>query len=164
MPMTDFNLVDGTQCRGMSSGGTRPTRSTSTPTSAPSSSSWSTSASPWALERSEKDQNCKLQFPQPDYWPRRSPDFRTVFQHFPCAKLSKREVQTNRNWKFQYPQPDLEPRHSTKKSFPARARSGQARRACALRALGLLLADGTPTVGGGKTFWAVSQIFLRKQL
>ena len=28
----------------------------------------------------------------------------------------------------------------------------QARRACALRALGLLLADGTPTVGGGKTF------------
>ena len=34
----------------------------------------------------------------------------------------------------------------------------------ALRALGLLLADGTPTVGGGKTFWAVSQFFLRKQL
>ena len=32
---------------------------------------------------------------------------------------------------------------------PARER---ARRACALRALGLLLADGTPTVGGGKTF------------
>ena len=31
-------------------------------------------------------------------------------------------------------------------------------------ALGLLLADGTPTVGGGKTFWRVSQIFLRKQL
>ena len=27
----------------------------------------------------EKDQNCKLQFPQPDYWRRRSPDFRTVF-------------------------------------------------------------------------------------
>ena len=27
----------------------------------------------------------------------------------------------------------------------------RARRACALRALGLLLADGTPTVGGGKT-------------
>ena len=38
--------------------------------------------------------------------------------------------------------------------FPARA----------LRALGLLLADGAPTVGGGKTFWAVSRIFLRKQL
>ena len=46
---------------------------------------------------------------------------------------------------------------------PARARSARARRACALRALGLfqalalralglLLADGTPTVGGGKTF------------
>ena len=34
----------------------------------------------------------------------------------------------------------------------------------ALRALGLLLADGAPTVGGGKTFWAVSRIFLRKQL
>ena len=32
------------------------------------------------------------------------------------------------------------------------ARSARARRACALRALGLLLADGTPTVGGGKTF------------
>ena len=28
----------------------------------------------------------------------------------------------------------------------------RARRACALRALGLLLTDGTPTVGGGKTF------------
>ena len=26
------------------------------------------------------------------------------------------------------------------------------KRACALRALGLLLADGAPTVGGGKTF------------
>ena len=38
--------------------------------------------------------------------------------------------------------------------FPARA----------LRALGLLLADGAPTVGGGKTFWADSRIFLRKQL
>ena len=34
-------------------------------------------------------------------------------------------------------------------NYQARAR---ARRACALRALGLLLADGTPTVGGGKTF------------
>ena len=34
-------------------------------------------------------------------------------------------------------------------AYPARAR---ARRACALRALGLLLADGAPTVGGGKTF------------
>ena len=33
----------------------------------------------YTLERCEKDQNCKLQFPQPDYWPRHSPDFRTVF-------------------------------------------------------------------------------------
>ena len=33
----------------------------------------------YAVECSEKDQNCKLQFPQPDYWPRHSPDFRTVF-------------------------------------------------------------------------------------
>ena len=49
-------------------------------------------------------------------------------------------------------------------SNQARARSARARRACALRALGLLLADGTPAVGGGKTFWAVSKIFLRKQL
>ena len=48
--------------------------------------------------------------------------------------------------------------------YPARARSARARGACALRALGLLLADGTPTVGGGKTFWRVSRIFLRKQL
>ena len=31
-----------------------------------------------------------------------------------------------------------------------------ARRACALRALGLLLADGAPTVGRGKTFWRVN--------
>ena len=36
--------------------------------------------------------------------------------------------------------------------YQARARSAQARRACSLRALGLLLADGTPTVGRGKTF------------
>ena len=36
--------------------------------------------------------------------------------------------------------------------YPARERSTRARRACALRALGLLLADGAPTVGGGKTF------------
>ena len=34
----------------------------------------------------------------------------------------------------------------------------------ALRALGLLLADGAPTLGRGKTFWHVSRIFLRKQL
>ena len=36
--------------------------------------------------------------------------------------------------------------------YQARARSARARRACALRALGLLLADGAPTVGRGKTF------------
>ena len=43
--------------------------------------------------------------------------------------------------------------NETKLSYQARARSARARRACALRALvGLLLADGTPTVGGGKTF------------
>ena len=49
-------------------------------------------------------------------------------------------------------------------NYPARALRARARRAHALRALGLLLADGTPTVGGGKTFWVVSRIFLRKQL
>ena len=36
--------------------------------------------------------------------------------------------------------------------YPARARSLRARRACALRALELLLADGNPTVGREKTF------------
>ena len=36
--------------------------------------------------------------------------------------------------------------------YPARGRSARARRACALRALGLLLADGALTVGRGKTF------------
>ena len=44
---------------------------------------------------------------------------------------------------------------STKRSmaenYPARARRGQIRRACAPRALGLLLADSAPTVGRGKT-------------
>ena len=45
--------------------------------------------------------------------------------------------------------------------YQARAR---ARRACALRALGLLLADGAPTVGRGKTFWLVNKFFLRKLL
>ena len=48
--------------------------------------------------------------------------------------------------------------------YQARARSVRARGACTLWALGLLLADWTPTVGGGKTFWRVSRIFLRKQL
>ena len=32
------------------------------------------------------------------------------------------------------------------------AQNAQARRACALRVLGLLLADSDPTVGRGKTF------------
>ena len=36
--------------------------------------------------------------------------------------------------------------------YQARARSARARRACALRALGLLLADGTPTGGRGEDF------------
>ena len=40
--------------------------------------------------------------------------------------------------------------------YPARA---QALRARALTALGLLLADGAPTVGRGRTFWQVSRIF-----
>ena len=43
--------------------------------------------------------------------------------------------------------------------YQARAQSARARSARALRALRLLLADGTPTVGGGKTFWRVSRIF-----
>ena len=42
--------------------------------------------------------------------------------------------------------------------YPARARSAWARRARALRALGLLLADGAPTVGLGKTFWRVGRV------
>ena len=36
--------------------------------------------------------------------------------------------------------------------YPARALRARARRACALRALGLLLADGTPTGGRGEDF------------
>ena len=48
-------------------------------------------------------------------------------------------------------------------NYQARARSARARRACTLRALGLLLADGAPTVGRGKTFWLVNKFFLRKQ-
>ena len=68
------------------------------------------------LECSEKDQNCKLQFPQPDYWPRHSPDFRTVFEimiePFSSYEIRKREVQTNKNWKFPVPKLDLERRHS----------------------------------------------------
>ena len=37
-----------------------------------------------------------------------------------------------------------------------------ARRACALRALGLLLADVALTVGRGKTFWRINQVFFYK--
>ena len=33
------------------------------------------------------------------------------------------------------------------------------RRACALKAPGLLLAEGAPTVRWGKTFWRVGQVF-----
>ena len=39
-----------------------------------------------------------------------------------------------------------------RKGYPACARSALARRACALRALGLLLADGTPTGERGEDF------------
>ena len=42
--------------------------------------------------------------------------------------------------------------------------SARARRACALRALGLLLADGAPAVGRRKTFWRINRIFLQKLL
>ena len=35
--------------------------------------------------------------------------------------------------------------------------------ACALRALGLLLADGVLTVGWGKTFWRVRRVPTRKR-
>ena len=43
--------------------------------------------------------------------------------------------------------------------YPARARSARARRASALRALGLLLADGTPTGGRGEDFLTGQQNF-----
>ena len=33
----------------------------------------------YTIEQSEKDQNRKLQFLQPDYRPRQSPNFKTVF-------------------------------------------------------------------------------------
>ena len=38
----------------------------------------------------------------------------------------------------------------------------EARRACALRALGLLLGDSAPTLRRGKTFWAVNRVFLKE--
>ena len=43
--------------------------------------------------------------------------------------------------------------------FPARAKNARARRACTLRALRLLLADSALTLGRGKTFWRVGQVF-----
>ena len=74
----------------------------------------------------QTNKNWKFQFPQPDYWPRHSPDFRTVFGiiigPFSFCEIGKtrgtnKQVnkQTNQNWKFQFPQPDLEPRHSNEK-------------------------------------------------
>ena len=46
-----------------------------------------------------------------------------------------------------------------KSCHQARAWSARAWRACALSALGLLLADSALTVGRGKTFWRVGQVF-----
>ena len=69
------------------------------------------------------------------------------------------------------PQPNTsqtDQKYSTKEfhvTFPQRCRSSpklvhrkqwRLGGACALRALGLLLADSAPTVGGGKTFWWVN--------
>ena len=42
--------------------------------------------------------------------------------------------------------------------FQSYSKCYPARRACALRALGLLLADGAPTVGLGKTFGRVGRV------
>ena len=71
----------------------------------------------------QTNKNWKFQFPQPDYQPRHSPDFRTVFGimigPFSFCEIGKRwgtnnqvNKQTNKNWKFQYPQPDLESRQN----------------------------------------------------
>ena len=46
--------------------------------------------------------------------------------------------------------------------FPARAQGSQARRACALGALGLLLADGTPTGGRGEDFLSRQPDFFKE--
>ena len=55
-----------------------------------------------------KKTNCKLQFPQPYYFPRHSPDFRTVLEswldHFPLAtyqnvRCKQRSKQTNKQTK-----------------------------------------------------------------
>ena len=77
----------------------------------------------YILKRSEEYQNCKLQLPKADYFPRNSPDFRTVFGimigPFSFCEMGKmwgtnKQVnkQTNKNWNFQFPQPDYQPRHS----------------------------------------------------
>ena len=61
----------------------------------------------------QTNKNWKFQFPQLDYWPRQSPDFRTVFGimigPFSSCKIGKmwgtnKQVnkQTNKNWKFQF--------------------------------------------------------------
>ena len=52
--------------------------------------------------------------------------------------------------------------HDQDDHYPARARSARARRACALRALGLLLADGTPTGGRGEDFLSRQPDFFTK--
>ena len=49
------------------------------------------------------------------------------------------------------------------KSFQINLNPARARRACALRALGLLLVDGVLTVGWGKTFWRVGRFPTRKR-
>ena len=63
--------------------------------------------------------------------------------------------QFNFHWEYKFAFTYYEVSSATSvRDYPARA----------LRALGPLLADGAPTVGGGKTFLRVSQIFLWKQL
>ena len=64
------------------------------------------------LECSEKDQNYKLQFPQPDYWPH----YTVLISSCAIGKTwgTNKQVnkQTNKNWTFQFPQPDYQPCHS----------------------------------------------------
>ena len=82
----------------------------------------------WTIERSEKDQNYKLQFPLADYLPCNSADFRAVFEieigPFSFCEISKTwgtikqlNKQRNKNWKFQYSQPHLEPRNTNEQVF-----------------------------------------------
>ena len=65
-----------------------------------------------------------------------------VFRLLSCHTLKK----TSKNINLEKELDDDQYHHFQIKQL---SRSYQA---CALRALGLLLADGTPTVGGGKTF------------